>query len=336
MKLIVPMAGRGTRLRPHTHVTPKPLLPVAGRPMVERIVETLAGTVPDGFEEVVFILGPDFGQAVRDSLSEIAERLGTRASFAVQETAEGTAHAVIQAEAALSGPVVVAFADTLFYMDGTAADFASDAVIWTKTVEDPRAYGVAVKDGDRITRFVEKPDTPISNEAIIGIYYFREGERLAAEIRKIMDADQRGRGGEFQLTDALDALLNAGARFTTASVDEWLDCGTIPDLKATSRIVLAKDGEHDKRGSVEDSQIIEPVFLGEGATVRGSVVGPFAAIHAGATVEGSVVKNTIVFGDAEIAGSALDGAVIGHSARVAGVAGELNIGDHATAGAVDA
>ena len=336
MKLIVPMAGRGTRLRPHTHVTPKPLLPVAGRSMVERIVETLANTVPDGFEEVVFILGPDFGQDVRDRLSEIAERLGTTAGFAVQETAEGTAHAVIQAEGALRGPVVVAFADTLFYMDGTAADFASDAVIWTKTVDDPSAYGVAVKEGDRITQFVEKPDTPISNEAIIGIYYFREGERLAAEIHKLMAAGQRGKGGEFQLTDALDALLRDGARFTTASVNEWLDCGTIPALKATNRVVLAKDGEHDKRGTVEDSQLVEPVFVGEGAVVRGSVVGPFTAIHAGATVEGSVVRNSIVFGDATIEASALDGAVIGHAAHLRGAAGELNVGDHATVGPVDA
>ena len=332
MRLIVPMAGRGTRLRPHTHVTPKPLLPVAGRPMVERIVETLAATVPDGFEEVVFVLGPDFGQEVRDNLSAIAERLGTRAGFAVQATAEGTAHAVIQAEAALQGPVVVAFADTLFYMDDTEADFGSDAVIWTKTVDDPSAYGVAVKDGDRIARFVEKPETPISNEAIIGIYYFREGERLAAEIRALMDADRRGRGGEFQLTDALDALLQDGARFTTASVDEWLDCGTIPALKATSQTVLAKDGEHDKRGTTENSTLHEPVFLGEGVVVRDSTVGPFVAIHAGATVEGSTLTNTIVFGDATVEGSTLDDAVVGHHAAVRGFEGTLNIGDHATVG----
>jgi len=331
MKLIVPMAGRGTRLRPHTHVTPKPLLPVVGRTMVERIVETFAGALGT-FDEAVFILGPDFGDAVEDQLTEICQRFGISASFGVQTTALGTAHAVAQAGDKLAGECVLVFADTLFTMD-SAPDLDADAVIWVMEVEDPSRFGVAVKDATgRITDFVEKPDTPISNEAIVGIYYIREGERLAREIQYLMDNNITGKGDEFQLTDALDRMLKDGATFKTAAVNEWLDCGTIPAIKETTQIMLAKDGENRKEGTIENSHIIEPVFIGEGATVRDSVVGPFAAIHGGATISESAVRNTIVFGDATIDSSALDASLVGHAADVRGFAGTLNIGDHATVG----
>ena len=330
MKLIVPMAGRGTRLRPHTHVTPKPLLPVVGRTMVERIVETFATALGD-FEEAVFILGPDFGDDVRQQLTEICGRFGIGASFGVQETARGTAHAIAQAGDRLAGECVLVFADTLFTMD-KAPDLDADAVVWVMEVEDPSRFGVVVKDGDRITDFVEKPDTPISNEAIVGIYYVKEGERLGREITHLMDNDITGKGDEFQLTDALDRMLKDGASFKTARVTEWLDCGTIPAIKDTSKVVLGHDGEARTEGTVENSQIIEPVFIGPGAVVRDSVVGPFAAVHGGATVTESAVRNTIVFEGATIDGSALDDSLVGHSADVRGFAGTLNIGDHATVG----
>ncbi|WP_420457210.1 sugar nucleotidyltransferase [Rubrivirga sp.] len=330
MKLIVPMAGRGTRLRPHTHVTPKPLLPVVGRTMVERIVETFDQSI-GGFDEAVFILGPDFGDEVRRQLTEICERFGMTASFGVQDRALGTAHAIAQAGDRLDGECVLVFADTLFVMDKTP-DLDADAVVWVMEVEDPSRFGVVVKDADRITDFVEKPDTPISNEAIVGIYYVKQGERLGREIAYLMDNGVTGKGDEFQLTDALDRMLKDGATFKTARVTEWLDCGTIPAIKETSQIVLGKDGENRKDGAVENSQIIEPVFIGEGATVRDSVVGPYAAIHGGATVVESAVRNTIVFGDASIDSSALDDSLVGHHADVRGFAGTLNIGDHATVG----
>ena len=331
MKLIVPMAGRGTRLRPHTHVTPKPLLPVVGRTMVERIVETFAEAIGD-FEEAVFILGPDFGDDVREQLTEICQRFGIDASFGVQERALGTAHAVAQAGDKLDGECVLVFADTLFTMD-KAPDLDADAVIWVMEVEDPSRFGVAVKDASgRITDFVEKPDTPISNEAIVGIYYIRDGARLAGEIQYLIDNKVTGKGDEYQLTDALDRMLKDGATFKTAAVTEWLDCGTIPAIKETTQIVLAKDGENRKEGTLENSHVIEPVFIGEGAVIKDSVVGPFAAIHGGAVVTESAVRNTIVFGEAQIEGSALDGSLVGHHADVRGFAGTLNIGDHATVG----
>lgn len=332
MKLIIPMAGRGTRLRPHTHVTPKPLIPICGTPMVERIIRTIADALPSSIEESVFILGPDFGQEVRDNLTAICDRLGISASFGVQTQPLGTAHAVAQAGGSLNGECVVVFADTLFEMDETPQLDTADAVIWVKHVEDPSRFGVVVKnDSGNITDFVEKPTEPISNEAIIGIYYIREAEILAREIQYLIDNDVRGAGGEYQLTDALDRLLKNGSTFRTATVSEWLDAGTIPALMDTNRLILDKERSDKKQGTVENSIIIEPVFIGPDAVVKDSVIGPYVAVHGGATVEQSVVKDSIIFADAAVRESALKNALIGQSATVKHYSGSLNIGDHASA-----
>ncbi len=298
--------------------------------MVERIVATFAGALPRKLDEAVFILGPDFGDDVREQLTEICSRFGMTADFGVQEKALGTAHAVVQAGDHLVGECVVVFADTLFYMDETP-DLSADAVIWVKHVDDPRRFGVVVKDGDRITDFVEKPSEPISNEAIIGIYYVKDGAILRRAIDHLIDNNITGHG-EFQLTDALDRMLKDGLAFTTSAVSEWLDCGTIPALKETSAIVLAKEGEHEILGRVENSTIHEPVFLAEGAVVRNSEIGPNVAIEAGAEIVVSTITNSIVFEGANISDSTLDDSVVGHNAEVREFAGTLNIGDHATVG----
>lgn len=333
MKLIVPMAGRGTRLRPHTHVTPKPLMHICGVSMVERIIKTIAGVLPRELDEAVFILGPDFGQEVKDDLTEICGRFGIEAAFGVQERALGTAHAVYQAGEHLNGECVVVFADTLFYMDDVPDLDVADAVIWVKHVDDPRRFGVVVKDQeDNITDFVEKPDRPISHEAIIGIYYVKSGDSLRQEIQYLLDHDVRGAGGEFQLTDALDRMLKEGSVFRTASVTEWLDAGTIPALKETTKVILEKERDLEKQGRVTNCVLIEPVFVGPEAVLENSVVGPFVAIHGGARIEGSTVRESIIFNDAVIVDSALDDAIVGQSAEVRGFSGALNIGDHATVG----
>src|SRR5690606_21934216 len=302
--------------------------------MVERIVETFAGVLPRGLDEAVFVLGPDFGDEVRRQLADICARHGLEPHFAVQERALGTGHAVLQAGEHLDGECVVVFADTLFAMDA-APDLDADAVVWVKHVDDPRRFGVVVKEGDRITAFVEKPQEPISHEAIIGIYYVRDGATLRQELQYLLDHDVTGVGGEYQLTDALDRMLKAGQTFKTASVSAWLDAGTIPALKETTRVVLGQEGEARQEGRVENSTLIEPVFVGPEAVVRDSVVGPFVAIHGKATVTGSSVRNTIVFEGATVEQSALDDAVVGHHAHVRGFAGSLNIGDHATVGVED-
>ena len=329
MKLVIPMAGRGTRLRPHTHVTPKPLLPVVGIPMVERIVNTFIEVLPRPLTEGVFVLG-DFPHEVNDALSTICDRHGIKASFVYQEKALGTGHAVHCAHEHLDGEVIVVFADTIFTMAGPADLEGADVVAWVKHVDDPSRFGVAVREGDRITAFVEKPPELISNEALIGIYYVKDGRRLKSAIQKLMDDEITGHSGEYQLTDAFDILLKQELVFKTAGVTDWLDCGTIEAFVDTSRFLL--DREAGVAGHVEDSSLIEPVFIGDGATVRGSVIGPNVVIEAGASVIQSTLSETIVFGDASIESSELTNSLVGHSAVVKGASGAINIGDHSTVG----
>lgn len=328
MKLIVPMAGRGTRVRPHSHVTPKPLLRVKGRTIVERIVDMFARVLPEVPDEGVFVLGPDFGEEIRDQLRSICEERDMEARFAIQESAEGTAHAVGCAGEHLQGDGVVVFADTLFEMEDDVKLGDADVVVWVKHVEDPSRFGVAVRDGDRVTKLVEKPDEPISNEAIIGIYYVKDLARLHDEINYLIDNNVRGKGDEFQITDAFDRMLQDGARFETASVDAWMDCGTIPALLETTGKILDRESDDLHHGTVSDSVIHDPVYIGPGATVENSVVGPHVSIEAGAEVSGSVVRDSIVFAEGRVEQSVLRDSIVGRSAAAKGRARVVNIGDH--------
>ena len=214
MKLIIPMAGRGTRVRPHSHTVPKPLLPVAGTMIIERIIETFNRTLDRDITEIVFILGPDFGEDIKQPLREMSARHKAKPIFEVQAEALGTAHAVACASDHLDGEVIIAFADTIFDSDEPFELGDADSVIWLKKVEDPSRFGVAVDKDGKITDFVEKPDEPISYLAIIGVYYFKDGAELKKEIEYLLDNDIRGKGNEFQLTDALDRLLKNDKVFT--------------------------------------------------------------------------------------------------------------------------
>ncbi|MFU8811616.1 MAG: sugar phosphate nucleotidyltransferase, partial [Balneolaceae bacterium] len=292
MKLIIPMAGRGTRVRPHSHTTPKPLLPVAGTMIVERIVETFARTLDRTIEEIVFILGPDFGREIREELQAMSARHNCKATFGVQDRALGTAHAVACAGDALNGEVIIVFADTIFDTNGKVSVEDADSVIWLKEVEDPSRFGVAVHDGDTITDFVEKPSEPISNLAIIGVYYFKRGEELMEEIQYLIDNNVTGHGDEYQLTDALDRLLKSGKTFKKATVDEWLDCGTLPAWLDTTGEILQK--ENHRFGNYPDTTIHPPVFFGEGVTIEGSEIGPNVSVEAGTTIKHSTIKNSII------------------------------------------
>jgi len=328
MKLIVPMAGRGTRVRPHSHVTPKPLLTVKGRTVVERIVDTFARVLPEVPDEGVFVLGPDFGSEIREQLSQICESRDMDAHFAVQSSAEGTAHAVGCAGDHLEGEGIVVFADTLFRIDDDVDLGDSDVVVWVKHVDDPSRFGVAVREGDRVTRLVEKPDEPISNEAIIGIYYVRNLADLHREIQYLIDHDVRGKGGELQLTDAFDRMLQDGKRFTTSGVDAWMDCGTIPALLDTTSRILHQEQDDLHQGTVKDSIIHDPVYIGPGATLDGAVVGPNVSVEAGATVRNSVVRDSIVFSHGNVDASVLHDSIVGRHATVTATTGTVNVGDH--------
>ncbi len=283
MKLIIPMAGRGTRVRPHSHTTPKPLLPVAGTMIVERIVETFARTLDRTIDEIVYILGPDFGREIKETLTDMSNRHNATATFRVQEVALGTAHAVSCAGEDLEGEVIIVFADTLFDSDKTVSVDDADSVIWLKEVDDPSRFGVAVHENDEITDFVEKPSTPISNLAIIGVYYFKKGEDLMKEIQYLLDNNVTGHGDEYQLTDALDRLLKGGNVFKKATVDEWLDCGTLPAWLDTTGEILQK--EKHSYSDYDDTTIHPPVFFGKGVEISGSEIGPNVSVEAGTVIK---------------------------------------------------
>ncbi|MGA7304817.1 MAG: sugar phosphate nucleotidyltransferase [Rhodothermales bacterium] len=331
MKLIIPMAGRGTRLRPHTHVTPKPLLPVVGVPMVERIVNTFTEVLPRPLTEGVFVLG-DFPTEVNDQLSRICARHGMTASFVYQDEALGTGHAVYCAKDFLEGEIITVFADTVFTIDGAVSLEGADVVAFVKWVEDPRRFGVVMKDGDKITDFIEKPAEIISHEALIGIYYVQKGEQLRAALQHIIENDVTGHGSEYQLTDAFDYLVKQGKVIKTAQVTDWLDCGTIDALMDTSRFLLKRPGEARKLGVVEESVVIEPVFIGEGAVVRHSVVGPNVVIEAGAEITDSIIRDSLIFSGARVKTSHLVDSLIGREASLVGPLNKLNIGDHSSSG----
>ena len=210
-------------MRPHTLTTPKPLIHLAGKTIVEHLIDEIALAVKEPVDEIAFIIG-NFGEATENALKASASKIGAKGSIYHQEEALGTAHAILCASDSLQGPVVVAFADTLFFCQ-SKLNLDKDSIIWTKKVADPSAFGVVLTDPyNRITGFVEKPKTPVSNQAIIGIYFFKDGENLKKELQYLIDNDVR-KGGEYQLTDALQNMMEKGLKFYSEPVDEWLDCG---------------------------------------------------------------------------------------------------------------
>lgn len=330
MKIIVPMAGRGSRLRPHTLTVPKPLIPIAGKPIVQRLVEDIAKVAGEEIEEVAFIIG-DFGDEVEKSLLLIAERLGAKGSIYHQEEALGTAHAIKCAEQSMTGNVVVAFADTLFRADFTL-DTNSDGVIWVKKVEDPSAFGVVkLDDYGFITDFVEKPETFVSDLAIIGIYYFNSGEKLMEEINYIMDNDIKV-GTEYQLTTALENLRQKGAKFSLGKVDDWMDCGNKNATVETNSKILAYETEEmshfTSTSTIENSLIIPPCFIGENVKIKNSKIGPGVSIGNNTVIINSNIENSLIQENTKINHGNLSNSMIGSSAQYFGVAREISLGDY--------
>lgn len=330
MKIIVPMAGRGSRLRPHTLTVPKPLIPIAGKPIVQRLVEDIAKVCGEKIEEVAFIIG-DFGDEVEKSLLQIAERLGAKGSIYHQEEALGTAHAIKCAEQSMTGNVVVAFADTLFRADFTL-DTNSDGVIWVKKVEDPSAFGVVkLDDYGFITDFVEKPQTFVSDLAIIGIYYFNSGEKLMNEINHIMDNDIKV-SGEYQLTTALENLRQKGAKFSLGKVDDWMDCGNKNATVETNSKILAYEKEEmshfTSTSTIENSLIIPPCFIGENVKIMNSKIGPGVSVGNNTVIINSNIENSLIQENTKINHGNLSNSMIGNSAQYYGVSREISLGDY--------
>jgi glucose-1-phosphate thymidylyltransferase len=332
MKLIIPMAGRGTRVRPHSHAVPKPLLPVAGTMIIERLVETFIRTMDRNIEEIVYILGPDFGNPIKEPLQEMSTRHGAKCTFRVQEVAFGTAHAVYCAQKDLEGEVIIAFADTLFDSKETFNVDGADSVIWLKKVEDPSRFGVAVYEGEQIKGFVEKPTEFISDLAIIGVYYFKDGAKLKAELQYVLDNDIKGPGGEYFLTEALDRMIQNGKLFKTATVDEWLDCGTLPAWLETTGIIIEKEAQNSSEQieayAKQGTTIIPPVYLAKNVILEGVTIGPNVSVEQGCVVKNTQISHSIVRDHATLQGCSLVGSTIGAHTQVSDVSGEVHLGDH--------
>ncbi len=328
MNLIIPMAGRGKRLRPHTLTTPKPLVHIAGKPIVERLVVDIASVCEQQIVEIAFIIG-DFGEEVENSLIQIAESLGAKGRIVYQEEALGTAHAIHCAKELLQGNVIVAFADTLFKAN-FKLDANSDGIIWVKQVEDPSAFGVIkLDDNNVITDFVEKPEDFVSDLAIIGIYYFKEGEKLREEIQQLIDQKIMS-GGEYQLTVALENLKKKGVQFVPGQVDDWLDCGNKKATVETNKIYLTylkKEELIHQSAKIVNTVIIPPVYIADGAVLENCVVGPSVSVGAKTRITNSIIENTIIGSDSNLSFANLKNSMVGKNVKIKYTQTDLSVGD---------
>jgi len=334
MKVIIPMAGMGKRLRPHTLTIPKPLLPIAGKPIVQRLVEDLEKSCEEKIEELAFIIG-DFGAETEKRLHSIAETIGAKASIYYQKEALGTGHAILCAKNSLQGKVIVAFADTLFKADFQLDD-SQEGIIWVKQIDDPSAFGVVKLDNnDSITDFIEKPTTFVSDLAIIGIYFFKDGNYLRKELEYVVDNDLKDKG-EYQLTTALENMKEKGTEFKSATVSEWLDCGNKDATVLTNQRILDL---HHSNGTVSDNntnnncEIIEPCYIGENVQLKDSKIGPFVSIGDNCEIVSSVITNSIIQTNTKVTQARIDNSMIGNFVEFHGSGTEdgnldLSIGDY--------
>ena len=325
------MAGKGKRMRPHTLTVPKPLINVAGKPIVQRLVEDITKVCGEKVDEIAFVIGSDFGKEVEDNLIKIAESQGAKGVIAYQEKALGTAHAIMCAKNSIKGKTVVAFADTLFKAD-FVMDTNQEGVIWVQAIEDPRQFGVVkLNDAGVITDFVEKPETFVSNLAIIGIYYFKDGDNLKNELQYLLDNNITEKG-EFQLTNALENMKQKGIAFTPGKVTEWLDCGNKDATVYTNQRVL----EFDKNSSSlkgkniksENSVIIEPCYIGDNVVLKNAIVGPHASIGAHCQITDSILKNSIVQANTKLMNAVITNSMIGEGAEIKGKALDVSMSDY--------
>ena len=330
MNIIIPMAGLGKRLRPHTLTTAKPLLPIAGKPIVHRLVEDIAQVCPEKIECIGFIVHPSFGKQIEDDLKSVARAVGAEGKIYYQEKALGISHAVLFAREILQGKIIVAFADTLFRAD-FKLDTTQDGIIWVQKVKDPSQFGVVKLDaGGTITELVEKPTTFVSDLAIIGIYFFREGENLKREMQYLLDNDIKEKG-EFQFTTALENMKKKGARFVPGQVSEWLDCGNKDNMIQTNQryLTFIKDSNLiAATAKVINSTLVPPVYLADHVTIENSTIGPFVSIGESTTISGSTIVNSIIQRNCGIRKARLENSMLGNFVNFEGQSSDASIGDY--------
>jgi len=321
----------GKRMRPHTLTIPKPLIPVAGKPIVQRLAEDIVKISQEKVEEIAFIIG-DFGSEVEERLIAIAEGLGARGKIYYQLEPLGTAHAILCAKDSLVGKVTVAFADTLFKAD-FILDQNQDGIIWVHEVDDPSAFGVVKTDEkELITDFIEKPSTFISNKAIIGIYYFKDGAYLRNELQYLIDHNVI-KGNEYQLTDALQNMMKKGTHFSVGKVKEWLDCGNKDATVITNRRLLENSKEEklvSETAKITNSIINHPCYIGQDVEIISSIIGPYVSIGENCNVSHSIITDTIIQTNTKISNANIDNSMIGNYVEYKGDINELSIGDFTT------
>ncbi|SPE77237.1 Bifunctional protein GlmU [Flavobacterium columnare] len=328
------MAGRGSRLRPHTLTVPKPLIPIAGKPIVHRLVEDIAKVINQDIEEIAFIIHESFGKKVEDELITIAQNLGAKGTIYYQNEALGTGHAIMCAKESLSGPTVIAYADTLFKADFTL-DTAADSVIWVKQVENPEAFGVInLNESNEIIELVEKSSTFVSDLAVIGIYYFKDIAILKNELQAVLD-NNIIHGGEYQINDGIKQMMDKGMKFVPGKVEEWMDCGNKNvTVETNSRMLnfLHADNENMVASSalIENSTIIPPCFIGEDVVLKNSTIGPNVSLGKSTHLTNVTIKNSLVQTHAHLRNADLDNAMIGNHATFDGNFKSISIGDYST------
>jgi glucose-1-phosphate thymidylyltransferase len=318
MKIILPMAGFGTRLRPHTWSVPKPLVPLAGKAMIDHVLDRLLPLDPTEIVCIVGYLGDQLEAYLRG-------RYQVPFRFVEQAEMRGQAHAIALTRGLVEGPSLVVFADTIFEADfGPLRELDADGALYVKEVDDPRRFGVVVRDTEGyIRQLVEKPEQPVSNLAVVGIYYFRETEALHEAIDALLRSGTMLKG-EYYLADAIQLMIDRGQKLRCFTIPVWQDCGKPEELLQTNRYLLDKDDPAPP--AYPDSVVIRPSYVDPSATVARSVIGPHASIGAGATIEGAVIENSIVGERATVRNLALSGSILSADAAAHGTARRLNLG----------
>lgn len=319
MKAIIPVAGIGTRLRPHTHTVPKALVPVAGKPIVGHILEELS---PLGVNEIVLVTGY-MGDRVTEYVASAYPHL--EVCCVNQEDRLGLGHAIyLTKECVGNEPVLIVLGDTVVTADYSALASGERTLIGVKEVDDPQRFGVVELQDDRVRSVVEKPDVPPSNLAIVGLYYIANSPLLFECLEEIVEKDIRTKG-EYQLTDALKLMLERGEEMGVYEVEGWHDCGLPETLLDTNRVLLERSGGNGK--GVEGSIVVPPVSIDPTAVIERSVIGPYVSVAAGATIRDSVVRDSILNSGAVVEMSLLSRSLIGEGAVVRGHYQRLNVGD---------
>jgi glucose-1-phosphate thymidylyltransferase len=317
MRAIIPVAGVGSRLRPHTFTVPKVLLNVGGKPIIGHILDKV---IENGFTEATIIIGY-LGEMIREY---VLKHYKIQVDFVEQEERLGLGHAIYLSRHTISrDPVLIILGDTIFDVDLKAMIDCPNSSLGVKKVEDPRRFGVAETSGGLVTRLVEKPEKPASNLAIVGLYYIKHPQLMVECLKEMIKSNARTKG-EFQLTDALQMMIERGEKMETYSIDGWYDCGKPETLLSTNQHLL---GNLPVPAPIDNVVILPPVFISPEATVKNSIIGPYTTLAEGSTVENSIVRNSIVSESASVSEALLQDSIVGSNAVVRGTFKRINIGD---------